>query len=87
MFPPDNLTSRFLDARDLFEDEDETEERFYDDLLARASKNAKTTSYRQHSEEFSLDDMLPRQIEFDDYPLWRIKCRVRRIQDIRSLNL
>ena len=77
----------FLDGRDLFEDEDEIEEQFYDDLLARASKNAKTTSYRQHTEKFPLDDMLPRQIRFDDYPIWKIKCRLRRIQDIRSLNL
>lgn len=72
-----------MDDQSLFENEDEIENQFYNDLLARASKNANTTSYRQQDEESLLDSMLPHRITIDDYPIWKIKCKVRRMQDIQ----
>ena len=87
IFPPDKLTSRFLDDEDLFKDKDEIENQFYNNLLARASKSAKTASYYQRTEESSLDDMLLCQVRFDDYPIWKIKCRVCQVQDIHLTNL
>jgi hypothetical protein len=71
------------DRNQIFEDEDELEDRFYDGLLARASKNAKENSYSQQAEDSLLDDMLLRQIRFDDYPIWKIKCRVRQPLNIQ----
>lgn len=82
-FPSDNLASRFLDDQNLFENEDEIENQFYNDLLARASKNANRPSYRQQHEESLLDSMLLHTIRNDDYPIWKIKCKVRQMHDIQ----
>lgn len=77
-FPPDNLVSNFLDGEDLVNDDDETMSRFYDNFLARASKNAMRPSYNRENDETLFDDLLRRQFRTDDYPIWKIHCKVRR---------
>jgi hypothetical protein len=77
-FPPDNLVSKFLDGKDLNDDDDdETMSHFYDNLLARASKNAVRPSNNRENDETLFDDLLRRQIRTDDYPIWKIQCKVR----------
>ena len=77
-FPPDNFVSNFLDGEDLVDDDvDQAIAQFYDNLLARASKKTTRPSYNRENDETLFDDLLRCQIRTDDYPIWRIRCKVR----------
>lgn len=67
-----------MDGEDLVNNDDETMAQFYDNLLARASKNAMRPSNNRENDETLFDDLLRRQIRTDDYPIWKIHCKVRR---------
>ena len=79
-FPSDNRVTNFLDGDEFDNDDDEeTISRFYDNLLARASKNANRPSYNRKNDETIFDELIRCQFRTDDYPLWKIRCKVRRI--------
>ena len=61
---------------DLADDDEEIMSQFYNSLLDRASKNATRPSYNLNNDESLFNDLLRRQIRTDDYPIWKIRCKV-----------
>ena len=74
-FPSDNLITNLLDGDEL-DDDEETISRFYNNILASASKNANRPSYNQTNDKTIFDELIRRQFRTDDYPLWKIRCKV-----------
>ena len=75
-FPSDNPVSRFSNNEELNDEEYEKLSRYYENLLERASNNADRPSTFQEDDESVVEDILRRHIRTDDYPIWKISCKV-----------
>ena len=75
-FPSDNRVSRFSNNEELNDEEHERLSQYYENLLKRATDNAARSSSFQEDDDSVVENMLRRHIRTDDYPIWKINCKV-----------
>ena len=75
-FPSDNPISGLSNDDELTDEAYEKLAQYYDDLLKRATDNAARPSTYQEDDESVVENIMRRHIRTDDYPIWKIGCKV-----------